>query len=175
MSGSEFERDHANRFHVRRNVFTGLAVTTCGALHQHATLVGNAHREAVEFQFGGVFDCGIGAAGGAIPGDPDRQRIMHALVKRRHLFDGKRVVQREHRCAMDGLRKLSERCAADALGRRVRRQQFGMRSFNRLQLAEQAVVLGVRHRGRVHHIVGVVVTPDFFAQQRGACSRVHQA
>jgi hypothetical protein len=50
---------------------------------------------------------------------------------------------------------LVQRLATHALGRRVRRQQFGVRGFKRLQFPEQPVVLGIRNAGVVQHVVAM--------------------
>ena len=43
--------------------------------------------------------------------------------------------------------------AAHALGGRIGRAQLGVRGFQRLQLLEQAVVLGVGQLGRIQRVV----------------------
>ena len=68
--------------------------------------------------------------------------------------------------------------AEHALRRRVGGQQLGMRGFDVLQLAEQSVVLGIRDRRRVEHVVevGVVVQRGAqFGGARGGVVRTHAA
>ena len=52
----------------------------------------------------------------------------------------------------------------DALGGTVGRAQLGVLGLERLQLAKQPVVLGVRDLGRVENVVGVVGPVDLLAQ-----------
>ncbi|MCY1402627.1 hypothetical protein D9M71_177770 [compost metagenome] len=54
--------------------------------------------------------------------------------------------------------------AANALGRRLRRNQLGVRFFESLQLTEQAVVLGIGNARFVEYVVAVVVRVEFAAQ-----------
>ena len=60
--------------------------------------------------------------------------------------------------------KLGQQLATDALGRRVRRQQFGILLLQPLQFAEQLVVLGIRDGRRIKYVIGVVVALDLAAQ-----------
>jgi hypothetical protein len=69
------------------------------------------------------------------------------------------------------LRKLKARHSADALRRRVRRAQLRVRRFQFLQLAEQAVVLGVADAGIVEDVVAVVVFLQQPPQFGGALER----
>ena len=56
------------------------------------------------------------------------------------------------------------RLAADALGGRIRRDQLGMRGFQRLQLPHHRVVFGVGDLGRVQHVIQMLVVAQFLAQ-----------
>src|SRR3546814_11070273 len=58
--------------------------------------------------------------------------------------------------------------AADALCRRVRRQQFGEVTFKLLQFAKQRVVLGVRYLRIVEHVIALVVRMQRRTQCFGA-------
>ena len=55
---------------------------------------------------------------------------------------------------------------ADALGGAIGRCEIGVRGLERLQLAEEPVVLRVRDLGRVVDVVGVVGALDLLAQTR---------
>jgi hypothetical protein len=56
------------------------------------------------------------------------------------------------------------RLAAHALGWRVGRDQRGMLAFQRLQLVDQAVELGVGNLRVVEHVVAMLVVADLLAQ-----------
>ena len=58
--------------------------------------------------------------------------------------------------------------ARHALRGRIGGDQFGVRGFERTQLVHEPVVLGVRHRRLVEHVVAVIVAVDFIAQLRDA-------
>ncbi|MNV75175.1 hypothetical protein D3C71_1684490 [compost metagenome] len=58
---------------------------------------------------------------------------------------------------MAHLAERAEGLAAYPLGRRVGGHQLRMLGLQGLQLAEQAVVLGIGHAGLVQHVVAVVV------------------
>src|SRR5579864_80216 len=65
------------------------------------------------------------------------------------------------------MRRLDEalaRLAAHALGGRVRRDEFGMLGFERLQAIHARVVLGVVNLGCVEDVVEVLVVAKVFAQ-----------
>ena len=57
------------------------------------------------------------------------------------------------------------RLRPDTLRRRIRRDELGIFAFQRLQLAKQAVVLGVGDRRRVERVVLIVVPLDLLAQR----------
>jgi len=61
-------------------------------------------------------------------------------------------------------RQAVEHRADDPLRRRVGRAQRGIRRLQRLQLGEQAVVLGVRNLRRVEHVVAVGVMVELATQ-----------
>jgi hypothetical protein len=56
------QRNHAHGADIGRDVLAGVAVAARGGLHEHAVLVAQAHRQAVEFQFGRVGDLGGGVS-----------------------------------------------------------------------------------------------------------------
>ena len=55
-SGGQAQRNLPDRADVLRHVLADLAVAAGGGLHQHAVLVAQVDREAVELQFGDVLD-----------------------------------------------------------------------------------------------------------------------
>ena len=61
---------------------------------------------------------------------------------------------------MTHLGEAGQRLAADALGGRVGRDQFGMRCLQLLELAEESVVVGVGDLGAVEDVVAVLVMAD---------------
>src|SRR5207247_11145482 len=67
-----------------------------------------------------------------------------------------RVGKRVHGDEVPVLAKRARRRGADAVGGAVGSAELRMRRFQVLELAKQAVVLGVRHFGPVEHVVGVV-------------------
>ena len=86
---------------------------------------------------------------------------------RAQLLLAARVGEREHRLQVRDLRQLADRLAADALGRRVGRQQVGVLGLQRAQLVEQRVVFVVADLGVVEDVVAVVVVLELLAQLGG--------
>jgi hypothetical protein len=66
------------------------------------------------------------------------------------------------------LRQRRDRLAADALRRRVRRDELGVRRLDRAQLVEQRVVFVVADLGVVEDVVAVAVVVQLVAQLGGA-------
>ncbi len=62
------------------------------------------------------------------------------------------------------LHKALARFTSDALGRRVRRDQFRMFCLQALQLLHQAVKLRIADLRRVQDVIEVLVAADLFAQ-----------
>ena len=60
--------------------------------------------------------------------------------------------------------KPSRGFAADALGGRIRSEQFGMLGFQRLELAHQRVVFGVGDLRIVEHVILMFVVAQFLAE-----------
>jgi hypothetical protein len=147
---------------ILRDVLAGLAVAAGGGGHQHAMLVAQVDGEAIEFQFGGIFDRRICVA--------EPQFLAHPRV------EGPRAARlsiglgadRQHRHRVAHLGKFIERRAANALGGRIGCDEFGVIGFERLQFTEQPVIFCVCNGRRVENVVGVVVSLDFLAQRRGA-------
>jgi hypothetical protein len=164
----EPQRDRADGAQVGRDVLADRAVAARGALDEAAVLVAQADREAVELQLGAVAQRGeieAGIVGG----------LAHTAVEGAHLLVLEGIEQREHRQRVPDLPECADRRATDPTGRGVGRIERRERGLERLQLAEQAVVLGVGHRRRVEHVVGVIVALELGAQlldarTRGVCA-----
>ena len=150
----QLERDVAHGAHVDADVFAGGAVAARGAAHQHAVLIEQADRQAIELGFAAVFHRRAGAeqiAGRQV------QAFGHPTVELAHVgfFEG--VAEAEHRHFVTHLGERRQRRAADPLGRRVAGDQVGIGRFEGLELVEQPVVLGVRNARLVQHVVAIVV------------------
>ncbi len=147
------ERDAAHRAQVAGDILAGIAVAARGAEDKAALHVGEADGQAVELRLGGILD--LFAV----------QALADTAVEVGDVLLAEGVRQREHRRAVADLGEFRRRQGADALGGGLRADQLGMPRFQPLQLAEQAVVLGVRHARSVEHVVGVVVPLDLGAQR----------
>src|SRR5439155_6138439 len=77
----------------------------------------------------------------------------------------------QHRDQVAVLLERRRRLRADALRGAVGRAELGMVGLELLQLAEQAVVLGVGHLRLVEYVVGVVGALDEPPQLGGSCGR----
>ena len=117
--------------------------------HEDAVAVGQADRQAVELGLDGVLDL------------LDAQRLAHALVEGAHLLLVEGVADATA-SACDAAPRRTRRSGAraDALRRRIGAAQLRVRRFERLQLAEQAVVLRVGDLRRVLDVVEPVVALD---------------
>ena len=182
--GIEAQRDLADGADVLRHLLALLAVAAGGGLHQHARLVAQADRQAVELGLGDIGDHAtlqdglrLGLQGLALaPVDPALlgcqvgAQLLLELLGAAGLGIGLGAdAQHGHAVAHGG--KAVEHLAADALGRRIGRDPFGMHGFDRLQLAEQAVVFGVGNLGRVERVVAVGVVVQQLAQLPQALRR----
>ena len=148
MGGTQPERDTADGAQVRGHVLARKAVAARRAPNECAVLVGEIDRQPVELRFAAVLD------------RRDVERLAHAPVERLDLVVAEGVVDREHRHAVRDGRELLRRRGADALCRRVGSDELGMVGFERLKLAQEAIVLGVADRRRVEHVVAVVRLVD---------------
>jgi len=153
------QRNLPDGANVVRHVLTHLAVATRGGLHQAATLVAQTHGQAVKLGLGHVLDGGVGI------GQP--QFAAHTGVKCLGAC-GLGVgfgVDAEHGHHMaHGCQTLHHR-ANHALGGGVGGDQVRVHGFQRLQLAEHAVVFGVGHGGLVQHVVLVGPLVELVAQR----------
>ncbi|MCY1395913.1 hypothetical protein D9M71_108690 [compost metagenome] len=159
------QRDVAHGAHVGADVLAGAAVATGGAAHQTAVLVEQADRQAVELGLAAVFH--FRPAAEQVAGRQQlTQALAHAAVEVQQVLFLEGVAQAEHRHFVAHLAEGRGSGAAHALGRRLRGHQFGMRLFQALEFAEQAVVFGVWNARLVEHVVAVVVRVELAAQLR---------
>ncbi|OIQ72571.1 hypothetical protein GALL_458000 [mine drainage metagenome] len=159
------QRQAANGAYVLRHVFAGFAVAAGGGLHQHAVLVVQVDRQAVELEFRVVGHRRIVGSQAELVAHPG---VESQRARRRRVGFG---LDGEHGHRVPHRGELGQGLAADALGGRLGSAQFGMRCFERLQFAEQRVVIRVGHQRGVEHVVGMVVPGDFAAQPGGALCR----
>ena len=155
---------------VLRHVLAGLAVAARRRLHQHAALVAQVDRQAVELELAGVLD---------------RRRVRRRARARG--ARGRRRLRRRRpwcrsRCGSTASaphgaparnRPARGRSRVGSASRRV--QQFGMRGLERLQLLEQLVVLGVGDLRRVEHVVAMGVMVQLRAQLSRTPGRVDRS
>ena len=157
----QLERDIAHGAHIDADVFTGGAITPGGTAHQVAIAVQQTHRQPVQLGFAAVFNFRAAtkqvACGQIKP-------FTDPAIKFTHIGFIKRIAQAQHGHFVTHLSKGGQRRAAYPLGRRVGSDQLGMLGFQRLQLTEQTVVLGVRDARLVEHMVTVVMLIQFSAQ-----------
>jgi len=141
----EFERHIEDGLEVRGDVLALDAVAARGARHEHAVIVRQAHRRAVDFHFQCV--AGAGHLG-------DQPSI--ALLPRGERLGAEGVGERQHRdqvaVFLEGRRRLGANAPAGTVGG----AELGVGAFELLQLLEDAVVLDVRHLGTVEDVVRVV-------------------
>ena len=139
------ERNPTNSAEVRRNVLAHRTVATRRARHKHAVAIREAHRRTINLELR------------AVP--VSRDRLAHDLHRARvpvHDFVvTKRIVERDHRDQMRMLRKTGGGLRPNAHRRRVQRPQLRMLTLNCLQLAEQHIIVAVRQRRPIEHVVVV--------------------
>ena len=155
------QRDLSDGAQVLRHVLPRFAVATRAAQHEHAVLVAQVDRQAVELEFGRVLD---GRRVGC-----QAQLATHAGVEGTGAGLGGvgLGLDRQHRHAVAYRPQAFEHAAAHALRRRIGREKFGMRLLQGLQALEEPVVLGVGHLGRIEHVVEVCVAVELRAQRSG--------
>jgi hypothetical protein len=157
------QRDLVDRAQVVRDVLAGLSVTARGPQPQHAALVAQVDRQAVELQLGRVLHrrvVGVELERTAHP----RVELLGAVIGGVGLgFD------RQHRHRVLHRHQAFEYRADHALRRRIGRAQLGVLGFDRLQLLEQLVVFGVRNLRRVEYVVAMCVVVQQPAQLLRAC------
>ena len=105
---------------------------------------------------------------------PSRARCVRIrATQARSSSSDARVGQRQHRLSWRTFSQRRDGLAADALGRRVRRDELGVLGLERAQLVEQRVVVVVADLRVVEDVVAVaVVVAARSRSSRGAASRL---
>ena len=140
LRGGQRLGDRVDELRVVGDVLADPAVAAGRERPHPAALVDDVHREAVDLELA----------------EHRRHRAEVALDARGprvELLEGERVVEAEHPLQVLDRREHSGGLAADRLGRRVLADQLGVRRLERLELAEEGVVLGV---GQGRGVVDVV-------------------
>ena len=149
----EAQRDRRDRAQVVRDVLPDLAVAARGAAFEHAVAVEQRDREPVDLRLRDVVEARVL--------DPlAREVAAHPRHPRAQLLLRARVGERVHRLRMPDLLEPRDRLGADALGRRVGRDELGVLALDRAQLVEQRVVDVVADLGVVEDVVAVVVVRE---------------
>ena len=146
------KRDAADGAQVLRDVLAAPAVAAGGALDEGAVLVDERDGEAVHLRLadeGEVVAAGEGG-GASMPG---AQLVL-----------GEGVGEAEQRQAVLDDAERGDGLAADALRRRIRRDELRVALFELAQLAHEVVVFGVADLRAVEDVVAVVVVGDEGAQ-----------
>ncbi|OPZ83916.1 MAG: hypothetical protein BWY76_02065 [bacterium ADurb.Bin429] len=142
---------------IPRDVLALHPVAAGGGGDQRAVHVGERHREAVNLQFADIGHIRLRL-----------QPALHPAVKIEELLVPEGVAQREHRRAVAHGTELLRRRRSHPLRGRRRRHQLRMRRLQRLQLAQQRIVLRIRYLRRVQHVIPVIMPFDFGPQVLGA-------
>ena len=159
------QRDRADRAQVVGDVLADLAVAARGAAHEHAVAVEQRDREPVDLRLGHELERRLL--------DPlAREVVAHPVHPGAQLLLGARVGEREHRLQVRDLLELAHRLPADALGRRVGRQQLRVLALDRAQLVQQRVVGVVADLRVVEDVVAVAVVGELLAQLGGRAQSV---
>ena len=135
-------RDHLDLAQVGADVLAGGTVATGRALHEHAVLVAQVDRQAVELGLGGEHQ------------RRPAQALVDAAHEVTHFLVAEGIAQRQHRHRMHDLGEPRGRLAAHRMGHRVGRIQLRMRRLQRLQLTDEVVVLGVGNDLFVALVIG---------------------
>src|SRR3989442_333285 len=145
---------------VGRDVFADQAVPTRRADDEEPLLVRETHRGAVDLYFERI--AGVATL---------RDEPGVAVFPFGELRLVEHVRERQHRYEVAVLLERRRGLHADALCGAVGGAQLGMLGLELLQLAEQAVVLGVGHLPRVQCVIGVVGALDEPPQLGGSGGR----
>jgi len=138
----EAERNIAHGAQIRGYDLADDAVAARGARHQHAVLVGEAHRGAIDLELLGVRALRI------LADEPGEARLPLA-----QLVVVERVPQRDHGEEVSVLGELTLRRSANALRGRVERAELGVLLLEVAQLAIHAIVLEIGDLRTVEHVV----------------------
>ena len=165
VAGAQLQRHRAHLAQVGGDVLAGGAVAAGGALHEHAVLVAQADRQAVELGFHREHRRGDAELLLDAAFEVGDLGIAHAVVRiLGHARGLEGVGQRQHRDGVVDFGKTAVGPDADGARGRVVAGELGMRRFQRLEFAHQRVVVGVRDRRVVEHVVAVVGVFDARAQ-----------
>jgi len=162
--GPNAQRDRRDRSQVVRDVLADLAVAARGAALEHAVAVQQRDGQPVDLRLADVVELRVLDA---LPGEV----VAHAPHPRPQLLLAARVGQRQHRLQVRDLLEVRDRRAADALRRRVGRQQLRVLGLQRAELVEQRVVLVVADLGIVQDVVAMTVVAQLIAQLLRALGR----
>ena len=143
------------------DLIAGLAIAARGALGEDTILIAQADRQAIDLRFDqpdeGFGGQGVLAAQFVFDADYEFAHGLGAIA-------GKDIVERKHGHAVaDGL-EAGDGLAADALGGRIGREQFGIRFFEIPQLAKKRVVFRIGNGGRGFLVIAAIVLLDFGAE-----------
>jgi hypothetical protein len=125
-------------------------------LHERAVLVAQAGRQAVELRLHGEHRIGL------------VEPLLYPALEVPDFRVAEGIAERQHRHGVPHRGELRRRRVAHAHGRRVGIGEFGMFRLQRFELAHQPVVLGVRYRRIIEHMVAMVGVVDQAAQFGGA-------
>ena len=149
----ERQRQRAHRPQVGADVLAGVPVAARRADAEYAVFVRKADRQAVELGLGRVFD------------PLDTERLARAPVEGLDLAGAEGIVQRQHRQAVRDRVEFAGRLGADPLRWRIGGRERRILVLQRLKLAKRPVVLGIAHRRRIEHVIGLVVRVDCCPQR----------
>jgi hypothetical protein len=150
--GIDAQRDRADGPDIGGDVLASGSIAARHAAHQRSIFIDERKAQAVEFVFGYVFH--LLALG----------TLARAAVEIAQLVVAIGVVEAQHRRGMAHGAETLARFAADTLGGRIVRYQFGMLRFERLQFVHQAIEPAIGDRRLVEHVIAVFVLADFAAQ-----------
>jgi len=156
------QRYGADRAHVGGHVFAAFSVASRRRGGESSVPVHHFDRQTIELGFKQVSHRCM-------------QRRPHAYVELPHRVGVARRIEAEHRRVMRNRTKALAQLAADALRRRLCRDEIRKLRFDPEQLLHQRVVRGVADRGPVQHVVSIVMVLDLLAQSlhppAGLCRR----
>jgi hypothetical protein len=157
------QRNRFDSAYILGDVFAQRTVAARGTAHQHTPLVQQTDRQPVELGLGGIFDL------------VDLQAFAGAPIEVGELVIVKGIIQRQHRYFVPDFAEFTERRRTDAPGRGILGDQFRMLGFQRLQFAQQAVILRVRNQRVVEDVIPVVMEADLLPKLLHALRRLHHA